>query len=492
MDNDDKVRELSLFLGDELEPLRRSKKVRVYDLETEYAKTRNNRLWNVWIALGLTFVFVILVTICTVRGIGKSAERIDVNLSSFEDLNLQNLFNQLERLQENFEEASKRRASLQGALDARLERAKQKMQADLDLLKRTSLSKTALAARREKIQSDYNKEVSAAHSELDEQLKTADAEAKQYEEQLKSYDSENVARAQEWERKMDSERQARQLERQKLVDDYEAQLAEARNLLEETRKKDFEERRNATNEIAKRYEEELANYDPVIKDSKVTSVITSANQHPLGAFNRETVLGEDAPELSEEFSAALTQAESDYNDLEFLLSKSAAIPHRNTMKNVVAGEKKLSYTIANSLARAAINEIKAKDGAAYAANQEVERMKGEVEEAQKLAAEAVEAREFEKTASQSYVNILNSSLVDEKTAGFILNPSSEHGPAVFIRDSWKQNVTRDGTTKVDIYNGKTKVGTGSLLFYADNYYISLDKPELAASLSIGSTFRIKK
>ena len=492
MDNDDKIKELSLFLGDELEPLRRSKKVRVYDLETEYAKTRNNRLWNVWIALGLTFVFVILVTICTVRGIGKSAERIDVNLSSFEDLNLQNLFNQLERAQENFEEASKRRAALQGALDARIERAKQKMQADLDLLKRTSLSKTALAARREKIQSDYNKEVSAAHSEIDEQLKTADAEAKQYEEQLKSYDSENVARAQEGERTMDSERQARQLERQKLVDDYEAQLAEARATLEETRRKDFEERKNATNEITKRYEEEIASYDPVIKDSKVTNVITSANQHPLGVFNTQTLLGEDAPQLSEEFSAALAQTESDYNDLELLLSKSAEIPHRNSMKNVVAGEKKLSYTIANNLARAAINEIKAKDDVNFAASEEVERMKGEVEEAQRLAAEAAEAREFEKTASQSYVNILNSSLVDEKTAGFILNPSAEHGPAVFIRDSWKQNATRDGTTKVDVYNGKTKVATGALLFYADNYYISLDKPELAASLSVGSTFRIKK
>ncbi len=492
MGNDDKVKELTLFLGDELESVRRSKKVRVYDLETEYAKTRNNRLWNVWLALGLTFVAVILVTIFTVRGIGKSAEKIDVNLSSFEDLNLQNLFNQLERAQENFEEASKRRASLQGALDARLERAKQKMQADLDLLKRTSLSKTALAARREKIQSDYNKEISAAHSELDEQLKTADAEAKQYEEQLKSYDSENVARAQEWERKMDSERQARQLERQKLVDDYEAQLAEAKNLLEETRKKDFEERKNATNEITKRYEEEIAGYDPVIKDSKVTSVITSANQNPLGAFNRESLLGEEAPELSEEFSAALDKAFADYGDLEVLLSKSAAIPQRNTMKSVVAGEKKLSYTIANNLARAAINEIKAKDGLNSAASQELDGMKVQVEEAQRLVAEASEARDFERKASQSYVNILNSSLVDEKTAGFVLDPANEHGPAVFIRDAWMQSVTRDGTTKVEVYNGRTKAATGALLFYADNYYISLDKPELAASLTVGSTFRIKK
>ena len=140
MDNDDKIKELSLFLGDELEPLRRSKKVQVYDLETEYAKTRHNRLWSVWITLGLTFVVFVLVTVFTIRGIGKSNDKIDVNLSSFEDLNLQNLFNQLEKAQEQFDEAVKRRASLQGALDARLDRAKQKMLADLDLLKRTSLS----------------------------------------------------------------------------------------------------------------------------------------------------------------------------------------------------------------------------------------------------------------------------------------------------------------------------------------------------------------
>ena len=113
-------------------------------------------------------------------------------------------------------------------------------------------------------------------------------------------------------------------------------------------------------------------------------------------------------------------------------------------------------------------------------------------EAQEAAAAAFEERDFEKTASQAYVNILNSSLVDEKTAGFVLDPANENGPAVFIRDAWLQNVTRDGTTKVEVYTGRSKVAAGALLFRNDNYYISLDKPELAASLSVGSTFRIKK
>ena len=128
MDNDDKIKELSLFLGDELEPLKRSKKVKVYDLETEYAKTRANRLWSVWITLGLTFAVVVLVTVFTIRGIGKSNDKIDVNLSSFEDLNLQNLFDQLQRAQDQFDAAAKKKAALQGSLESRISQAKMKMQ----------------------------------------------------------------------------------------------------------------------------------------------------------------------------------------------------------------------------------------------------------------------------------------------------------------------------------------------------------------------------
>ena len=69
MDNDNKVKELSLFLGEELEPLRRSKKVQVYDLETEYAKTRHNRIWSVWITLGLTFVVFVFLNAVNVEDI---------------------------------------------------------------------------------------------------------------------------------------------------------------------------------------------------------------------------------------------------------------------------------------------------------------------------------------------------------------------------------------------------------------------------------------
>ena len=70
----------------------------------------------------------------------------------------------------------------------------------------------------------------------------------------------------------------------------------------------------------------------------------------------------------------------------------------------------------------------------------------------------------------------------------MLDPNAEYGAAVFIRDSWKQQAARDGSTKVDVYNGKSKAGSGYLVWRNDNYYIALDG---SASIAVGSTFRIK-
>ena len=127
-------RELMLFLGDELAPLRRTKKVDVYDLETEYQKTGKNIRWSVWITLAATALAVILVTVFTVKGLSKSNEKIEINFSSFANLGLQDLFSQLQKTQENYDEATKRRSELKGSLEARLNAAKLAMDNDLEVL----------------------------------------------------------------------------------------------------------------------------------------------------------------------------------------------------------------------------------------------------------------------------------------------------------------------------------------------------------------------
>lgn len=465
--------EVMLFLADELEPLRQAKRVNVYDLETEYAKTRKNKLWSVWIMLTLTFLVIVLATVFTVGGLSASNEKIDVSFSSFKDLDLQNLFNQLQRTQEKYEEATKRSAELRGHLESRLAQAAMRRDNDLNLLKNTRLSRLVVANRTKEIQTSYNDELAAIHSEFDADLAAAEAEVKQYEEQLESYDSENVARAQKWEQQMDSERQVYQLERERLVESYEARLETARQNLEATRQKNFEDRIAITNEITKRYEGELDALDPVIDDSKTLDVINSLAEVFPQRFNAEEIIALDE-NISENFAAALRQAQADYDKLELLYSHSTSIPNRNTMKDISVSEKKLSGSMVNKVAQAAIAEIQGRSSSS--ADLEAQLRTAEIQ------------RDSARAASQSYIGILNSSVVDENIAGFVLDPFASYGVAIFVRSAYLNGMRQDGGTRVEVYDGDTVVATGAIVGVSGNYYISLDDDSDIEKISVGNTF----
>ncbi|MDE7291770.1 MAG: hypothetical protein K2N58_06965 [Treponemataceae bacterium] len=477
MGNEDKIetvqsdleKDVMLFLGDELGSLRKAKRINVYDLVTEYSKTRKNKLWSVWIALALTFAVVVLVTIFTMRGLSASNENVEVNLSSFETLNLQNLFDQVSRIQEKYDEATKRRVELKGNLDARLARAEMKRESDLELLKNTRLSRSVAQARRAQILSDYEKEIADAHNELDENLAVADAEVAQYAEQLKSYDGENLIRDEKLRQQIDSERQLHQLEKQRLVRTYEDMLENSRVELQETRIKEFEERRAATTEITNRYEAEIALYDPIINDAKILSIVSDAGKLDVAEkYSLERIVDSDA-NLSESFIEALKQIEENYGNLDTLYKQSASIPNRNTMRSVVNAERKLSVELANGLTLAAVSEIE--------------------DISQKLR-ETEAQRDSERMENLCFESILNSDIADEKTAGFVMAVSGKYGLPVFIREAALPQITRDGSTRVDVFSGRTKISSGYMLFADGKYFVALDNEADNEKISVGNTFRI--
>lgn len=476
MGNEDKIetaqsdleKDVMLFLGDELGLLRKAKRINVYDLETEYSKTRKNKLWAVWIALALTFAVVVLVTIFTMRGLSASNQNVEVNLSSFETLNLQNLFDQVSRIQEKYDEATKRRVELKGNLDARLARAEMKRESDLELLKNTRLSKSVAQARRAQILSDYEKEIAAAHSELDENLAVADAEVAQYAEQLKSYDGESF-RDEKLRQQIDSERQLHQLEKQRLVRTYEDMLENSRVELQETRLKEFEERRAATTEITNRYEAEIALYDPIINDAKILGIVSDAGKLDVAEiYSLEKVVDSEA-NLSESFIEALKQIEENYEKLDALYKQSASIPNRNTMRSVVSAERKLSVELANGLTLAAVSEIE--------------------DISQKLR-DTEEQRDAERMENLCFESILNSDIADEKTAGFVMALSGKYGLPAFIREAALPQITRDGSTRVDVFSGRTKISSGFMFFADGKYFVALDDEADKEKISVGNTFRI--
>ena len=353
--------EIMLFLGDELAPLRRTKKVNVYDLQTEYEKTGKNIRWSVWGTLIATTIAVILVTIFTISGLSKSNDEIDINISSIQNLGLQNLFSQLQKAQENYDEATKRRAELKGNLDAKLNSAKLVMENDLELLESAKISDSEKEERTARIKEKYNAEVITAHAEFDAPLSAAETQVKQFEEQLKNFDSENVSRAQKYEQQMDSARQVYELERNKMTKEYESMLDDAQKTIEETKQKGIEEKMQASRELTNRYESQISTYDPVFDDETTSAIISNSMALAApGIFSAEAILTA-AGQTSEGFASAIKQAQANYENLFHLYQKASTIPQKNTMKSIVPSEQKLSYNIINALATSAAQEIQEKN-----------------------------------------------------------------------------------------------------------------------------------
>ena len=222
-----------LFLQEEIMPLRKKKVVTTYDLEKEYAKTRKNKNLSVWIVLLLTVVGVVLATWAIISGFSVNSRNIEVSLDAFEDLNLRNLFDALSKTQDLYEKASKTKAELQAAFDQKMTQAKRSLDLDLDYIRKLKLAKKDRTVRENRVRNSYEKTVKAIHDEFDEKLKAADIELKQYEDQLKSFDSENVEKAQEWEKQMDSERQVHEIEKGKLTEEYETKIMDLKTQMSE-------------------------------------------------------------------------------------------------------------------------------------------------------------------------------------------------------------------------------------------------------------------
>ncbi|MBQ1591644.1 MAG: hypothetical protein II077_06360, partial [Treponema sp.] len=504
--------------------------------------------------------------------------------------------------------ATKRRSELNGNLEARLNAAKLAMDNDLEVLADSTLPDDVKKEKRAKIREDYNAEVLAAHTEFDAPLLAAETEVKQYEEQLKNFDSENVARAQKYEQQMDSERQIYELEKSRTTKNFQDKLDQAAKELQETRQKSIEDRRKATREIASRYEGELASLDPTIKDSKVNKIISDAESKLGPSIFDANAFIKLAGNTSQEFSASLKQAQADYENLFALYQQASSIPYKNSMKTLVPAERKLSYNIIAALTSSASSEIKAKNSELEKLNEQIasltrdmedkkkevealsqqfdhEKQKAtnfefqasqsaalqqkieesqqqsaalekqlaeasakssrleqkiaeleqklssaesslgarenqqteetpsqqgtasasqqaELEEAKRINEEA--QRELEKMQSQlktvknqrdyavnsslAFKAILNSNVIADNIAGFVVGPTGQSGAPVFIRNAYKGRVSGDGSTRVKVSSGSSIIATGSLREADGDFYIIPD--EGSATLASGNTIEL--
>jgi hypothetical protein len=365
MDNDIKVaagavetrREVELFLGEELKPVEHGK-ILQYNLSSEYAKTRRNHSTFVWIVLGACFVIAGAATFGVTRYVAYANKHISINIDTFDDLNLQNLLDMVDRTEKLYQDAAKKYASLQTSLEFGLRQAKQKRDSDLYTIEALGqlTDQTAVEERKAAVQTEYTRSVRKLHTSYDAAMVTAENEMKQYQARLASFNtsgtSSGVTGVQA------SQKQLAELELKNQAQKYESVIAGLHSQLEAEERENFEMQRSAVGEVTEKYQARVDALDPVISNERGSQIIgTFTDTGAPGSYKAEHYLpGDRSVPLSADFVTALRNVETQFDDFDYVSSVVSKVPQHYSIPLYVTAMEKLAHSAGAAVTEAAVAE----------------------------------------------------------------------------------------------------------------------------------------
>ena len=357
MGNDNKIteeeksnqihKEVMLFLGKELERIHQTSSEQSYNIEKEYAKSKKNHSpFSAFMLIGC-FLVVFAIAFIMTKTISAHNEEITVSVAEFDDLNLKNLLNTVGTAQTNYDNAVKKRATIEGDMTVKLKAAEDAQTNDIFVIdSMTRLTKKKRAELVAEAEKKYRDTVAAIHEEYEGQLAQADKEIQEYKAQLAEFDSAKVQAAQEKEKALNTERRVKELEQKKIKDQYESRIIEMNQKLAETQRRNSEEIRTAVRSVSEQYQAEIALLDPKLNDAKATKIISGAN---ASATMKERNI------TAQNITAAMNEYQTIYDDYKYLDQAVAALPQKNSIPGYVKASRKLvnqmGVTFANTTAK---------------------------------------------------------------------------------------------------------------------------------------------
>jgi len=297
--------------------------VKTYDLDIEFARTKQNKSFFVIVATLIAIIAVGAAAFGVTRAIEISVAASPVDVTAFEDLNLKDILDTSKRNEADMERAKNDLAQLQLDLKTNLDAVARDYKAAVESIKantanpadekaQTTIADAAAAAKRQKLQADYKTASAAKQAEIDAIQKKVD-----------QYDSRAVEQAKKQEAVLQSERMAFDIEKQQQAKMYEARIAD----LEAARAKDVADLTRQKDELAASL---TARYNPTYADDRSANLLQSVKKDLPQA---------PAPEAFHPYlsaagvldKAAMQQLDQSFSDFEYLSAKLRAVPYINSV-----------------------------------------------------------------------------------------------------------------------------------------------------------------
>lgn len=489
-------KEVMLFLGDEVERIHHGTSDQSYNIEEEYAKSKKNHSPFSALMLIGCFLLVFGIAFFMTRIISSKNQEITVSLDEFEDLNLKNLLNTVTAAQTNYENAVKKRATIEGDMAVKMKAAEDARTNDIFVVDSMNLrSKKVYNQRIAEVEEKYRAAVAAVHEEFDAQLIQADREVEEYKKQLAEFDAAKIESAKEKEKAIDSERKVKELEQKKIKDQYEERIAELNKKLSDTQKRNSEDMRAAVSSVSAQYQSEIDKLDPVLTDKIAKDIIARTSTSFVQDFNGTSALTNRGVN-STKVSTAMDSYQKIFDDYFYLDKIVASIPQKNSIPSYVAASHKLVNSMSETFVNTTVsfyNETVELNGKINELDNKVNNLNNEINNLNNKI-NLINEKNRENLSSQQsfYEDMMENIMTVAKTSAVILRAEDYEKIEVYVAGKARYLITEEGAD-ADFKQDKLTV-KGKIFKQEDDTYkfvVSEDKngniPEIQFDLLTSGT-----
>ena len=443
--NDQRHKEVLLFLNDELNRLQTTNSASSYDLEKEYAKTKKNRSPFVMLLLGISILVVFLLSWGLTAYINSKNEEITVNLAEFEGLNVKNLLDSVNKVQTNYDNAMKNKANIISDRDVALKKAEEKRDSELFLIESLNLdSKKEIQKRQDAVYEEYEASVKQINEYYDPQIVLAENELAEYKKQLDEYDTSKLEAARQQEQALDSERRVHRLEIQKISKEYEARIEALQNAYTIERTEHAEQTRRQVSEVSQKYIQQIDQLDPDLTNSSAQGIVNTINAKTVEAFDSAKFIQENAID-DEGIQTALTLFQQNYNKFKSVQAPFESIPFKKSAPSYIKASLKLVDSMGEVFEDTTLKMAEERKEL----NSQISSLKSQLEQlrrdtdAEKVALKQSFAQEKAQLA-QDYTSLYDGILASAKASAVVMSAHSKDAIRIYVVPDSRSHITPAG------------------------------------------------
>ena len=295
-----------------------------YDLEREFARTKENRSWFV------PFMIAGLIAVCTIAVIGvtwfiqRRSRDITIEVDDFAGVNLREILGEAQRLQNERDAVKSELGQVIADRDARIAAIERQRDQAVSLLTNAELTPAQLSARTRQINVQVAAEIEAVTAAAAARAAELEGQIDELSAAIDQYDTRQLEQASAQAEILDNERKVFELQLQETIDSYESRIAT----------------------LTDRYEAEIANleqfqtqferalilrYNPDVAGEDIERLLNDTSAAPLRRFDElapYTPTLDRLGILSPDEYAALRER---CRELAELVERLDAVPYRNSV-----------------------------------------------------------------------------------------------------------------------------------------------------------------